>query len=74
MKWIHILDEQPDSGREIIECIPFQVGIGFNIHRRSFCKGYDGTWEEFVAQQTEEGWRPNYWWVYPEDFEWPEIK
>lgn len=70
MKWIHIMDQQPQHGRRIIQADPpYQNNYHLGIR-------------EYVMYCSFEAWmknceifdipKPNFFWMYEEDFPFPD--
>lgn len=74
IKWIHIMDSQPDHGREII-----QIDAPFQGHYSMGMRTYYQTmlWKDYLACCKEHNLylsEPDFWWVYLEDFPFPKNK
>lgn len=68
MEWKHIRDEQPEDGRNIVQCDPADQGhycLGMRIYKCDF------TWDEYMQYCIKQDWFPDFWWVYADDFPFP---
>jgi hypothetical protein len=66
MKWNHIMDCQPEHGRKIIKIEPPYRGH-YNMGMVTYSQ--NGPFQDYVAYL---GFNPDYWWVYAEDFPFPD--
>lgn len=72
IEWKHIMDCQPDHGKDIIQIDPPYDG--------HYCMGmrkYDQscTFEEVINYCKNSGWpEPNFWWIYSNEFPFPDKK
>lgn len=72
IKWNHIMDSQPDHERSIIHCDPPYQGH-YSIGMRDYYQSC--SFEEILKYNEKHGWpNPDFWWVYSEDFPFPDIK
>jgi hypothetical protein len=72
IKWNHILDLQPEDGRSII-----QVDSPYQGHYTMGMRVYNqyGSFQEVLDHAEKYGWpKPDFWWVYAEDFPFPKDK
>ncbi len=70
MKWNHIMDSQPDHGRSIV-----QINAPYEGHYSMGMRNYHQicTWQEFLNFCLNDGiGNPDFWWMYPEDFPFPD--
>lgn len=70
MKWNHILDCQPECGREIIQIdAPYEGHYSMGMRKYH---SHGGDWNEYINYCKKENLLPNYWWMYAEDFPFPD--
>ena len=74
MKWTHILDAQPMVGRTIVmfsrDFTPRDLRR-YRLYQRNYIDHRsikNVAWEEFIKDSE---CKPNYWWMYAEDFQIP---
>lgn len=70
IEWNHIMDKQPEHGRSVIQIDPPYKG--------HYCMGMRDYYQNCSFQSVldsckmEELPYPNFWWVYSEDFPFPD--
>ena len=70
MKWYHIMDSQPINDREIVQVDRPYEGH-YTMGMRKYYMGC--TMQEFLKWRTENDLpNPDFWWMYAEDFPWPD--
>jgi len=72
MKWNHILDTQPGNERSIIQVdAPYQGHYSMGMRQyTSYC-----TFQEYLDWIKDNDLpQPDFWWVYAEDFPFPDRK
>jgi hypothetical protein len=68
MEWKHILDVQPQTDRNIVQCDREYLGhycMGMRLYTQY------GNWEEYMEWCKARDCFPDFWWVYAEDFPFP---
>jgi hypothetical protein len=70
IKWRHIMDEQPEHGRSIVQIDPLYEG---HYAMGQWTYYQTCTFKELLDYNKEYCWpNPDYWWVYSEDFPFPD--
>jgi hypothetical protein len=70
MNWNHIMDCQPDHDRSIIQCEGPQPDGHYSIGMRYYYQMC--TWKEFLDWSKDNDLNnPDFWWIYKEDFPFP---
>ncbi len=70
MKWNHIMDCQPEHGREIIQVDPPYEDGNYCIGMREY--GQLCSFEDVLKFCSDNDLPdPNFWWIYIEDFPFP---
>lgn len=69
MEWNHILEKQPEHGRKIIHIDPPFEGH-YPMGMRTYTQY--GSWEDYLKWAQQSDMMPNFWWIYAEDFPFPE--
>jgi hypothetical protein len=70
MKWNHIMDCQPEHGRSIIQIDPPYAGH-YSMGMRDYYQ--PTTFSELLEYNKIYDWpNPDFWWVYAEDFPFPD--
>lgn len=76
MKWIHVIEQRPERGRKIITIShPFDSNGKGDLHYTIGMGAYDVDWEvlgDYKKHMKSEGWQAQWWWMYAEDFPFPE--
>jgi hypothetical protein len=75
IKWNHIMDCQPEHGRLIIQIndIRNEENKSFDNFIIGINKYYQNcSWQDLLNAYGDNP--PDFWWVYPEDFPFPENK
>jgi hypothetical protein len=77
MKWNHIMTCQPEDGRQIVQCDPpfddFITKFHYPIGMRQYVQRC--TFESVLKFCSDnEIPNPDFWWVYAEDFPFPDKK
>jgi len=79
IKWNHIIEAQPENGRSIIQVDkPYKssehvdsIGKHYTMGQRNYIQY--GKWEELLIAFEQSGLDlPDFWWVYAEDFPFPD--
>lgn len=72
IKWNHIMDCRPEEGRTIIQIdAPYRGSCTMGMRKDFIAPKM--AWEEYTKKNDEQGWpQPNFWWVYAEDFPFPD--
>ena len=72
MQWKHILDEQPEHGRRIVQVNPPYEG-NYSIGTREYYQKC--TFQELLDYYKSNGdYLPDFWWIYEKDFPFPKKK
>lgn len=69
MKWNHIMDKQPEEGRQIIQIDrPYEGHYPIEMRKYVQC----ASWEDHMQYCESIQLFPDFWWLYVEDFPFPD--
>lgn len=72
MDWKHIRQAQPENDRQIVQIDP-PCGGHYCMGMRHYFSQVAMSWDEMIEQMEKCGYPlPDYWWVYAEDFPFPD--
>lgn len=70
MRWNHIMQNQPDDGRSIVQ-IDRPCGGHYSMGMRDYVQGC--TWKQYLDWMKQNSLpNPDFWWMYSEDFPFPD--